>query len=83
MTEKYTLKSENKHPCHRDSTMSKAEIMIIMYCLMGKCGGGSCGLYGVGDSEGMSVSVLGCCSWLEIEEMTLRGWGVPMMQSYA
>ncbi|MDO4737241.1 MAG: hypothetical protein Q4A50_01320 [Bacteroidales bacterium] len=58
MTEKYTLKSENKHPCHRDSTMSKAEIMIIMYCLMGKCGGGSCGLHGVEDSEGMSVSVL-------------------------
>ena len=30
MTEKYTLKSENKRPYHRDSTMSKAEIMLIM-----------------------------------------------------
>ena len=30
MTEKYTLKSENKRTCHRDSTMSKTEIMIIM-----------------------------------------------------
>ena len=32
MTEKYTLKSENKRPYHRDSTMSKAEIMLIMMC---------------------------------------------------
>ena len=24
MAEKYTFKSENKHPYHRDSTMSKA-----------------------------------------------------------
>jgi len=30
MTAKYTLKSGNKRPYHRDSTMSKAEIMIIM-----------------------------------------------------
>ena len=30
MTAKYTLKSENKRPYHRDSTLSKAEIMLIM-----------------------------------------------------
>ena len=30
MTEKYTLKSENKRSYHRDFTMSKAEIMLIM-----------------------------------------------------
>ena len=30
MTEKYTLKSENKRAYHRDFTMSKAEIMLIM-----------------------------------------------------
>ena len=30
MAAKYTLKSENKRPYHRDSTMSKAEIMLIM-----------------------------------------------------
>ena len=30
MTAKYTLKSGNKRPYHRDSTMSKAEIMLIM-----------------------------------------------------
>ena len=30
MTAKYMLKSENKRPYHRDSTMSKAEIMLIM-----------------------------------------------------
>ena len=28
MTAKYTLKSENKRPYHRNSTMSKAEIML-------------------------------------------------------
>ena len=28
MTAKYTLKSENKRPYHRDSTMSKAEIIL-------------------------------------------------------
>ena len=30
MTEKYTLKSKNKRTYHRESTMSKAEIMLIM-----------------------------------------------------
>jgi len=30
MTEQYTLKSKNKHAYHRDSTMSKAEIMLII-----------------------------------------------------
>lgn len=30
MMQKYTLKSDNKRPYHRDSTMSKAEIMLIM-----------------------------------------------------
>lgn len=30
MTAKYTFKSENKRAYHRDSTMSKAEIMLIM-----------------------------------------------------
>ncbi len=30
MTAKYTLKSGNKRPYHRDSTLSKAEIMLIM-----------------------------------------------------
>ena len=29
MTAKYTLKSENKRPYHRDSTMSKAEIVHL------------------------------------------------------
>lgn len=30
MMKKYTLKSDNKHAYHRDSTMSKSEIMLIM-----------------------------------------------------
>ena len=30
MMEKYTLKSDKKRRYHRDSTMSKAEIMLIM-----------------------------------------------------
>ena len=30
MTKKYTLKSDNKRAYHRDSTMSKSEIMLIM-----------------------------------------------------
>ena len=30
MMKKYTLKSDNKRAYHRDSTMSKAEIMLIM-----------------------------------------------------
>ena len=30
MTEQYTLKSKNKHAYHRESTMSKAEIMLII-----------------------------------------------------
>lgn len=30
MMEKYTLKSDNKRRYHRDSTMSKSEIMLIM-----------------------------------------------------
>lgn len=30
MMQKYTLKSDNKRRYHRDSTMSKAEIMLIM-----------------------------------------------------
>ena len=30
MMEKYTLKSDTKRRYHRDSTMSKAEIMLIM-----------------------------------------------------
>ena len=30
MTAKYTLKSGDKRPYHRDSTLSKAEIMLIM-----------------------------------------------------
>ena len=30
MMEKYTLKSDKKRHYHRDSTMSKAEIMLIM-----------------------------------------------------
>ena len=30
MTAKYTLKSGNKRPYHRDSTLSKAEIMLLM-----------------------------------------------------
>ena len=30
MMKKYTLKSDNKRAYHRDSTMSKSEIMLIM-----------------------------------------------------
>jgi hypothetical protein len=30
MMEKYTLKSDRKHRYHHDSTMSNAEIMLIM-----------------------------------------------------
>jgi len=30
MTAKYTLKSKNKRTYHRDSTISKAEIILIM-----------------------------------------------------
>ena len=30
MTEKYTLKSDKKRHCHRNSAMSKAEIMLGM-----------------------------------------------------
>ena len=37
MTAKYTLKSGNKRVCHRDSTMSKAEIMIISEKAVHQC----------------------------------------------
>ena len=34
MMEKYMLKSDKKRHYHRDSTMSKAEIMLIVHCSM-------------------------------------------------
>ena len=37
MMEKYTLTSDTKRRYHRDSTMSKAEIMLIMICSKKPC----------------------------------------------
>ncbi len=36
LMEKYTLKSDKKRLCHRDCTMSKAEIVIIMILFLRK-----------------------------------------------
>ena len=34
MMARYTLRNTGKRPYHRESTLSKAEIMLIIYCFM-------------------------------------------------